>query len=333
MGRPGALLVPVLLAIAALFAPLAAAGRLLVPAYPAAVAEGKAARLYRSAAYRVEVRRAGDALWRRAYVVETRNDWTYYDYFNRDPAKHGDVLIRADEVGIPPRLRDRLVLGKADLRTASFVRFSFDRGPVDVRITLLPGTAPARDVTVRPSRFGIAARICDGGRTIAFTLGGPRKVSVEINGRLDPLFILADTPDVPDTRARYYFGPGLHRIAGSGTLRLESHDRVYIAAGAIVEGRFLLAPGSTGITIRGRGLLSAGPWPDMRIAPGNRYNVEHASIWTEGSSHFLLEGITFVQSTNWQVAINDTSPRGDATHDNRYLDFNTISWNGCTDGI
>lgn len=307
--------------------------RLIVPDYPAAVARGEAARLHRSAAYRVEVKRSRDTRWQRAFVVETRNDWTYYDYFNRDPSKHGDVLIPANRVGIPAERRGRQVLGKADLETASFARFSFDGAPVDVRITLLPGTAPARSVTVRPSRFGLAAKIAPGGRTVAFTLDRPRKLSVEINGRLDPLFILADAPDVPDTAARYYYGPGLHRIPGSGTLTLESNDRVYIAAGAIVEGRFLLAPGSANITIRGRGLLSGGPWPDMRIEPGDRYNVDHAAIWTNGSANFLLEGITFVQSTNWQVAINDASPRGTATHDNRYLNINTISWNGCTDGI
>lgn len=307
--------------------------RLIVPDYPAQVAKGGVARLYRSAAYRVEVKPAGEARYRRAFAFETRNDWTYYDYFNRDPSKHGDVLIRADQVGIPPEMRGKRVLGKADLKTASFARFSFAGGPVDVRITLLPGTAPARSVTVRPLRFGIPTRIGQGGRTVEFTLDRPRKVSVEINDRLDPLFILADAPDVPDTRARYYFAPGVHRIPGNGTLRLESNDRVYIAAGAIVEGRFLLAPGSTNITIRGRGLLSGGPWPDMRFEPGDQYNVDHSAIWTDGSAHFLLEGITFVQSTNWQVAINDTSPHGTATHDNRYLNFSTISWNGCTDGI
>lgn len=136
-----------------------------------------------------------------------------------------------------------------------------------MRITLLPGIAPARTVTVRPLRFAIPARIAQGGRTVEFTLDRPRKVPVEINDRLDPLFILADAPDVPDTKARYYFAPGVHRIPGNGTLRPESNDRVYIAAGAIVEGRFLLAPGSTNIAIRARGVLSGGPCPRCGSKP------------------------------------------------------------------
>lgn len=76
--------------------------QLIVPDYPTQVANDGVARLYRLAAYRVEVKPAGEARYSRAFAFETRNDWTYYDYFNRDPSKRGDVLIRADQVGIPP---------------------------------------------------------------------------------------------------------------------------------------------------------------------------------------------------------------------------------------
>ena len=281
------------------------------------------ARLYKSGLYRVDVKpaKAGDDRYQQAFVFETRNDWIVRDYFNDDPQKHQDVLIPADRTGH----------GKSDLHTAAFTNFSFADEAVEVRVTLLDPGAHIDDAQVRPLRLNLPATIAPDRRSLTFVLDRPRKVSVEINGRLDPLFIFSDVPDVPDDKATYYFGPGVHRLPGDGTLVLKSNERVYIAAGAIVEGRFRLETGTTNITIHGRGLLSGGPWPDLQVVPS--WQVEHASIFTEGSSHFVLDGVTLVQSTTWQVAIEDYSPHADMTHDNLYRDINTVSWNGCTDGI
>ncbi len=305
--------------------------RLEVPVYPADLSSVE--RLYHSARYQVDVRPhgGGDTAWRRASVLETRNDWVVQDYFNKDKARRADVLVPANQFGLPAVIPSRLDTGKADLRSASFVPFSFDGMAVDVRIRLLDPSARARDVKVRPLRRAIAASIGADGRTVELTLTRPQKLSVEIDGRLDPLFLFADAPDVPDTAATYYYGPGLHRLPGDGTLELRSNERVYIAAGAIVEGRFALAAGSGHISILGRGLLSGGEWPELKVDP--RWQYTRAAIGSAGTHHFTLEGITLVQSTTWQVAIEDNSPGGNATHHNQYRNFKTVSWNGCTDGI
>ncbi|QBE61904.1 hypothetical protein [Pseudoduganella lutea] len=316
-------------ALAMLAAVPAGAAALHVPSYPADLSSVE--RLHHSARYQVLVRPhgAGEDAWRRATVFETRNDWVLYDFFHPDPARRRDVLQPAGQVGLSRVIPGRLDTGKADLRTASFSPFSFEGMAVDVRIKLLDPAARARTVTVRPLRRAIPAVIAADGRTVDITLQRAQKLSVEINDRLDPLFLFADAPDVPDTAATHYFGPGVHRLPGDGTLHLKSHERVYIAAGAIVEGRFDLAEGSEHITIRGRGLLSGGEWPFEKVDP--RWQYTRPAIGGKGSHHFTLEGITLVQSTTWQVALEDGG--GNATHHNQYRNFKTVSWNGCTDGI
>jgi len=308
--------------------------QLVVPPYPQTLDLSGVARLYHSQRYRVEVKpqAAPASAYQSAFVFETRNDWVMRDFFNPDPARRADVLIGAGQTGMPgPVLPGRLDTGKADLRSASFVPFSFAGMAVDVRITLLLPGELADQIVVRPLRRGIARRVSADRRTVELTLQQAQKLSVEINGRRDPLFLFADTPDVPDLDATYYFAPGLHRIGGDGTLELKSNERVYIAGGAIVEGRFRLATGSSNITIRGRGLLSGGAWPFTQVDPRWQYTM--AAVGGAGSHHFTLEGITFVQSTTWQVALEDASAHGDATHDNVYRNLKMVSWNGCTDGI
>ncbi len=300
------------------------------PPFPHDLDLSSVERLYRSAAYRVEVKPVGapDATFTTTFAFETRNDWTVYDHFNANVARRDHVLIPADTIGNPVQLR--LPTGKADLRTASFAQAIADE-PVEVRVTLLRPGETMRTVQIRPMRFQVAHEISPDRRSVRFRLDRPQKVSVEVNGRLDPLFVFFDAPDEPDLKATHYFAPGLHRIPGDGTLRLHSNERVYIAAGAIVEGRFLLEEGSRNITIRGRGLLSGGEWSQLRVDPA--WQAQHAAIYSRGSSHLTLEGITLVQSTTWQVALDDFSPKGTATHDNQYRNIKTISWNGCTDGI
>ncbi|MBC8010795.1 MAG: hypothetical protein H7067_11950, partial [Burkholderiales bacterium] len=146
---------------------------------------------------------------------------------------------------------------------------------------------------------------------------------------LDPLFLFADAPDTPDLAATHYFGPGLHRLPGDGKLTLASGEHVYLAAGAIVEGRFVLEPGSHDIQIRGRGILSNGEWPHESW--GVPYLIEHATFYSKGTHHFLLEGLTLIHATGWTVAIEDL--KGGATHDNRYENLSMVHWAGNSDGI
>jgi hypothetical protein len=267
------------------------------------------------------VKKRSDANYVTSTVYETRNDWTHYDFFN------SGVNRTSSQVGS----------GKSDAQTASFFPFSFAETTVDVRITLL-GSTVANDVKIRPLRFNITPTISGDKKVITFSLSDPRKLSVEVNDRKNPLFIFADAPDVPDTEATYYYGPGSHRIPGNGTKILRSNERVYIAAGAIVEGRFELRSGSTNIKIRGRGILSGGPWPFDRALDANKklgYSTQrpYAAIWSDTTSNFELEGITLAMSTTWQVAIEDYSGSGTGTRNNQYRNIKTVAWNLCTDGF
>ncbi len=272
--------------------------------------------LARSSAYRVEVRPIGGMEFSRAFVFETTNSWTLRDYPGADPTR---ILRGAHEFGED----------KGEIRSASFTRFSFADTAIEVRVTLLAPDAVARSVDIRPLRHALTATIAADGRSFIFVLPRPLKVSVEVNDRLNPLFFFTDAPDTPDLEATYYFGPGLHRLPGDGQLTLASGERVYLAAGAIVEGRFVLAPGSRDIVIRGRGILSNGEWPhESWDVP---YLIKHATFYSEGTHHFHLEGLTLVNATGWTVAIEDLA--GDQTHDNRYENLSMVHWAGNSDGI
>ena len=108
-----------------------------------------------------------------------------------------------------------------------------------------------------------------------------------------------------------------------------SDDRVYLAAGAIVEGRFNLAKGSENITVRGRGILSCGEWPHATTRTA--WLTEHATFYSYGTHHFTLEGLTLVQGSGWTVAIDDST--GHDTHDNLYRNVKMVHWAGNTDAF
>jgi hypothetical protein len=293
----------------------ARAQTLQVPPFPQNLDLSSVARLYKSAAYKVEVRRAGTTNYTECFVFETRNDWVLRDYWGKDPNR---VIRAADEMG------DH----KGNIRTASFTQFSFADTAVDVRVTLLAPDAVARSVTVRPLRHEIPAKIGPDGKTITFSLAAPLKISVEINDRLNPLFLFADAPDVPDTSATYYFGPGVHRLPGDGKLTLTSGQHVYIAAGAILEGRFVLAKDSKDIRVAGRGILSMGEWPHMSSKVS--FCISNSTFYSLGTSHFVLEGLTLVQGSAWTVAIENTDH---AAHDNLYQNIKMVHFSGNTDAF
>ncbi len=280
-------------------------------------------RLSKSARYRLDVRKSGASAFSQNYVFETKNDWVVYDFFNADPQRRMDVRRSASQFGD----------GKSDQKSFAFTRFSFSDTSVDVKVSLPPDSEKIATATIRPLRHGIKPVISEDRRSLTFTLDQPMKVSVEINDRNDPLFVLADLPDTPGRPSSYtyHFGPGVHRLPGNGTLVLRSNETVYIAAGAIVEGRFVLATGSDGIQITGRGILSRGEW--NHTSTSVEFLTRNATFYSEGTSNFLLEGLTVVNSNAWQVALNDYSRGGNANVNNRYLNLNLLSWNGNTDAF
>ncbi|MDA3867896.1 MAG: hypothetical protein PF489_14280, partial [Salinivirgaceae bacterium] len=158
-------------------------------------------------------------------------------------------------------------------KAASFTNFSFSGTSVDVRITT---KFLAHSVTVRPLNYDIVPT--KDANVFTFTLTKPQKISVEINDRLNPLFILADAPDVPNTKATYYYGPGVHKVGLHK--QINSNESVYIAGGAVVEGTFLIPDKATNIEFRGRGIISNGSLPTAEQQGGKAYNDSLAKYST-----------------------------------------------------
>lgn len=175
---------------------------------------------------------------------------------------------------------------------ASFTNFSFSNQSVTVVVTC---TCTVSSATIRPLDYGVQPVI--NGNTVTFTLSTPRKLSVEINGRSNPLFIFADAPEtnVPTQGSPgvVYFGPGVHNIGAN--YAIQSNQTIYLAGGAVVAGTLRAPDDSTNITIRGRGILAGGnvPWVSGADHPG--------SIWVLGVTGLTVEGITIVDSPGWTI--------------------------------
>lgn len=250
--------------------------------------------LTKSTDYKVEVKKAGDANYTECFVYKTANSWTTSNIF---PAKPQESV--------------------------SFTNVSFSNTAIDVRITT---NFTASDVTIRPLNFGITS--ARNGNVITFRLDKPTKISIEVNNRSKPLFLFADTPDTPPSAAKvtYYYGPGVHNIGLAK--KLKSNDKVYIAAGAVVEGSFIIPWNTQNVSIKGRGILTMGEW--KHTSTDITWLGEHTAIKANGVSNLDVEGLIIANSTGWNLSIYNSD---NLTHDNQYRNLKIISWNGNTDGI
>lgn len=249
--------------------------------------------LKKSNDYTVEVRKAGEESYTPCFVYKTDNYWVD-KYFGS--------------------------AGKSQT-SASLTSFAFDGSPVDVKITF---ASSANSVKIRPLNFGIDPVIKN--NVITFTLKEPRKISIEINNRSNPLFLFAEKPDVPNTSATYYYGPGVHNIGLQK--KINTNESVYIAAGAVVEGSFVLPYNSSSISIKGRGILTMGRWPHESVDIA--FLGSRSAIKSNGTSFLQMEGIIIANSCGWTIPIYNSD---NLTHDNQFRNLKLISWNGNTDGI
>jgi hypothetical protein len=193
----------------------------------------------------------------------------------------------------PPSALYKLRVNGREIRTSDESRFGFHTaaftmsGPVTVEITLPAGAAKP---VIRPRRHQLEPEFRDGKAT--FTLSEPLNLVVQ-SGNLLPLALFATPaetgvprPDDPNVR---YFGPGWH---GAGVIRPRSGETIYLAEGALVEGR-IEAKGVTGVRVCGRGVLDAG-----------QYSVREdktPGILFEKCSDIRVEGIGLRGGSWWQV--------------------------------
>ncbi len=190
-------------------------------------------------------------------------------------------------------------------KNTSVAYFDF-AGEVEVAVT--SNRAEIKVARVRPLSFRITPELH--GNTLSFTLRQPRNLSVEVNGEIFAnlqLFanpIETDRPDPQDPNV-IYFGPGIHAAgpeanfgpptgANAGrspnparprpdfrpmerrTLRVPSGKTVYIAGGAVVQGR-ILCDRVENVRIVGRGMVEQG--------------IRGAGIRIANSKHVAVSGV------------------------------------------
>jgi len=210
----------------------------------------------------------------------------------------------------------------------SFATFSYE-GRVTVRVKKLTGRYG--DVTVRPARLGVIARL-ENQNTAVFELNrsgdmAGQKISIEFDGLTkDRLLLFADplekperlpVSDAPETQIvgpgenfqfspgknTVIFEPGLHDV---GYQSVPGHVRhIYLSGGAYVRGAFNF-DGRNNALINGRGVLSGERfrYQECRLAPakqcGERSWLDAVHLLRfRDTNGFHLEGLTLVKPPHY----------------------------------
>ena len=203
-----------------------------------------------------------------------------------------------------------------DPATSSFSTFCFTESVV-VRVTKLTGQAVS--VRIKPTRFGISARL--EGNTAVFSLDRPAKVSVEFNDCVThSMLVFGDLPEVDVPRQGdpgvKYFGPGIHNIGKVNPV--SSNTTIYIAGGAYLLGMFQ-GNNVSNVTVRGRGVISGEVFPQCKEC------MEENMIEMTGSD-LHLEGVTIAGTPHFVMRF-----KGGSNHSVQNVKM--ISWYASTDGI
>jgi len=161
-------------------------------------------------------------------------------------------------------------------------------GPVQVRVT---AKRSLRQAVVRPAS-AVLAITHESDHALVLSLGGPRKFSLEPEGRKGPLLLFANPLEEDRPRADapgvVYFGPGIHQ---ADRIVLTNRQTLYLAGGAVVKGG-VLAQGEN-IRIAGRGILDGSDW-EWRQGP-----TPH--VISIRGTNVVVEGITIRGASHWTV--------------------------------
>ncbi|HUS46027.1 MAG TPA: glycosyl hydrolase family 28 protein [Phycisphaerae bacterium] len=198
----------------------------------------------------------------------------------------------------------------AEAETVSFAYFDFE-GRVEVAVT---PRRPFKAATVHPLSAGIRPQV--EGATIRFELDRPRKLTILLDGSdREVLHLFAGAPEThrpkPGDPNVLYFGPGIHK---TGTIRIKSGQRVYIAGGAVVRGHILpdekpALSKRSGLKYYSRGILDVRGVSDVRISGRGILDgglIPHAAkilIMVADASDVRIEGILLRDSPNWAVCL------------------------------
>ncbi len=168
----------------------------------------------------------------------------------------------------------------------SFANFDV-KGPVSVRVK---SRRPLSQAVVRPAAAAAFTLVNE--RELTLRLDGPRKLSLEPEGRRGPLLLFANPiePDLPKAGdpGVVYYGPGVHR---AGLVTVTNGQTLVLAGGAVVKGA-VVARGNQ-IRILGRGILDGSDY-EWRKGPHGftvgiyGTNIEVSGLTIRGSSHWTV---------------------------------------------
>ncbi|MDQ0919458.1 glycosyl hydrolase family 28 protein [Paenibacillus sp. V4I5] len=230
------------------------------------------------------------------------------------------------------------------VRHASMAMFDCS-GTTEIEVTKNERTV--NDCVIRPLSRGVSYTL--NGNTITFTIDGPQKLSVEVNGDrfhnlhlfANPLEQDAPSPDEPGvafvkpgihrtedllallTAAgtdgcethTLYFGPGMHHLE-EVILRIPSRKTVYIAGGAAVAGS-MVCDSVSDVTVRGRGVLYLTEFGRFSAFRGVRIIF---------SKRIRVEGIALIDPPHYSIYIGKSEQI-------RIANFKAFSTKGWSDGI
>lgn len=170
---------------------------------------------------------------------------------------------------------------------AVVVRKNSEHFPVEIHVS-----TAFKDVVIRPLSVGVSFEREED--VIRFTLPGPVKISVELDGNLKtPLFILTTNYVAPpDPAPAYFFRKG--HVYNIGSLELKSGECAYLEEGSIVCGRIFSYKADC-VSVLGNGILYGSVWhkPDEN---GGRL----MAAFTLGDD-IRIQGITIVDSGVWNL--------------------------------
>jgi len=205
---------------------------------------------------------------------------------------------------------------KINGRSVSRVNYAiFDfSSPVRVRLELRQGILdPRKKVRVLPSALNISPEVH--GNVIEFTLNAPGNVTIDPTGdSQNALHLFTNLPETdvpsPDDPNVVYFGPGVHDVE---SVNLKSGQTLYVAGGAVLRlsppprkqssiedaraTAAVQAEDQTGVTIRGRGVISGSRAFDEK----KRFRMIRCSA----TKNVTIRDVVVTDTSSWTVTFDD----------------------------
>ena len=176
---------------------------------------------------------------------------------------------------------------------ASIAYFDTD-GPVDLQITYNSGTVTS--AAIHPTSAGLTPAVT--GNTMTFSISGPTKLSVEVNGNVNTnlhLFVnpLEVNPPSPTDPNVIYLGPGVH----NQSYTVPSGKTLYLAGGGVINGSVNFQSANNAKFI-GRGMLSRPNYGGLVINFSNNITVDGIIVNNYGNANGGGTGTNIGNSAN-----------------------------------